>query len=257
MTRHIALEGVDNFRDFGGYATACGRGLKPGRLFRSANHARATDADLQALSDLGLSVIVDLRRSQERERDPSRRWEPFVAAVIENDIEAEHLDWTELLRSSDLTARWFFEDSLSFYRKAPSEARHIDLFRRYFQALETAEGAVLVHCAAGKDRTGLLCALTHHIAGVHPDDTLADYLLTNDPAHIERRAVFATRWIEEHVGKTIGDEAVRTALSVDPAYLKAAFAAIDETYGSTDRYLEEILGVDGGRRERIRERVLG
>ena len=57
MTRHIDFDGIDNFRDFGGYATACGRGVKAGQLFRSANHHRATDADLQRLRDLGVAVM--------------------------------------------------------------------------------------------------------------------------------------------------------------------------------------------------------
>jgi protein tyrosine/serine phosphatase len=256
MTRQIAFEGVENFRDFGGYATAYGRGLKPGRLYRSANHARATDADLEALKALGLSVIVDLRRRVERERDPSRRWEPFHATVIENDIDGEHMDWASSIKDSDLTARWFRDDSVEFYRKAPLEARHVDLFTRYFEALDETDGPILVHCAAGKDRTGLICALTHHIAGVHPDDTLADYLLTNDPKHMDRRVAFAVNWIRENIGRPISEDAARTALSVDPVYLEAAFDVINRTYGSVDRYLEEALGVDGARRERIRERLL-
>lgn len=257
MTRHIVFEGVDNFRDFGGYGTACGRGLRSGVLFRSANHARATEADLAALQALGLSVIVDLRRSVERSRDPSRRWEPFAATVIENDIEGDHADWADALRDSDLTVEWFRRDAMSFYRKALLEARHIDLFRRYFETLETAPGAVLVHCAAGKDRTGLLCALTHHVAGVHPDDTLADYLLTNDPAHLERRVEAGVRWIAEKIGRPVGPDAVRQALSVEPAYLEAAFAAMRDAYGTTDRYLAEALGVDARRRERLQARLLG
>ena len=62
MTRVIVTQGLDNLRDFGGYATRCGRGLKPGRLYRSAHHQNATDDDLEALAALNLAVIVDLRR---------------------------------------------------------------------------------------------------------------------------------------------------------------------------------------------------
>lgn len=69
MTRHITFEAIENFRDFGGYAAGQKR-LKQGLLYRSASQARATDADLERLAALGLSVIVDLRRSNEREREP-------------------------------------------------------------------------------------------------------------------------------------------------------------------------------------------
>ena len=76
----IKFEAIDNFRDFGGYGTACGRGLKAGRLFRSANHAYATDGDLAALRDLGVGVIVDLRRRRERERVRRRKREELSRA---------------------------------------------------------------------------------------------------------------------------------------------------------------------------------
>lgn len=83
MDRHIDFEAIENFRDFGGYATACGRGLKRGRLFRSGHHSLATEADLARLRALEVAAIVDLRQLSERTREPSRRWEGFAAAVIE------------------------------------------------------------------------------------------------------------------------------------------------------------------------------
>ena len=257
MIRHLDFEGVENFRDFGGYATACGRGLKPGLLYRSANHSRATDADLDALQALGLRVVVDLRRKLERDREPSRRWAGFQAEVIENDIEGEHKDWAEFLAESDLSPQWFRKDSLVFYRQAPSDPRHIDLFSRYFRSLAAADGPILVHCAAGKDRTGMICAFTHHIAGVHRDDILADYLLTNDEARIARRAEGFAKWVSEKFGRHLPDQAARTALSVSPEYLESALDAIDGAYGSLDAYIQTALGVDAALRDRIHGRLLG
>ena len=64
--RIFSLEGVDNFRDFGDYAPAAGRRVHPGRLYRSAHHGQATDADLAAIAALNIAVIVDLRRGEER-----------------------------------------------------------------------------------------------------------------------------------------------------------------------------------------------
>ncbi len=256
MTRHIDFDGIDNFRDFGGYGTACGRGVKTGRLFRSANHHRASATDLQRLRELGVGVVVDLRQSKERLREPSRRWDDFAAEVIENDLATEHPDWTTTLRSADLTPEWFRRDAVAYYRRAPHEPRHIDLFRRYFQALAVSEGSLVVHCAAGKDRTGLICALTHHIAGVHPDDVMADYLLTNDEARLDRKIAFLAPWLQEHIGRTPSEDALRVAASVDPSYLEAALAVISEHHGSVDGYLENILGVDATLRARIQVAIL-
>ena len=253
----IKFEAIDNFRDFGGYGTACGRGLKAGQLFRSANHAYATDGDLAGLRDLGVGVIVDLRRRREREREPSRRWEGFAGAVIENDIDGPEHDWADALKAApSVNADWFFNDSLEFYRAAPHAERMIDLFSRYFAALASTEGAVVVHCAAGKDRTGMFCALTHHIAGVHRDDTMADYLATNDAAAIDKRVEFLGPWIRDLTGVTVDDAGLRQAVSVNEAFLAEAFAVMVERHGSVDNYLAEALGVDAALRDRIAARIL-
>src|SRR5262245_24069688 len=97
MDRHLDFEGIENFRDFGGYATACGGRLATGRLFRSGHHATATDADLARLADLGIAAIVDLRHSAEREREPSRRWDACAAEIIDNDITSDGADWVAKL----------------------------------------------------------------------------------------------------------------------------------------------------------------
>jgi len=258
MTTKIEFEGIDNFRDFGGYGAAAGGKVTAGRLFRSANHAYATEKDLADLRDLGVEVIIDLRRRRERDREPSRRWEGFAGKVIENDIDGPEHDWADALKAAGtINADWFFRDSLEFYRAAPHAERMIDLFGRYFHALAETEGAIVVHCAAGKDRTGMLCALTHHIAGVHRDDTMADYLATNDEARMEKRVAFLGPWIKELTGVTLDDAALRQAVSVNEAFLAEAFKAMTERHGSVDGYLEQALGVDAPLRERIAARILG
>ena len=256
MTRHIDFDGIQNFRDFGGYPTASGGRMAQGRYFRSANHHRASDADLGRLAALGLSVIVDLRQPSEREREPSRRWNGFAAELVENAAPETTVDFHGQVQTADLSPAWFFDHAIDFYGRAPYEPRHVDLFRRYFRALAASDGGLLVHCAAGKDRTGLICAFTHHVAGVHRDDIFADYLLTNDPQRQARRIAFYGDWFEKTQGRRPSDEALRIAVSVDAAYLERAFAAIEAEQGSLDVYLEETLQVDPQLRERIRARLL-
>jgi protein tyrosine/serine phosphatase len=256
MTRRIPFEAIDNFRDFGDYAAGARR-LKRGLLYRSASQARATDADLEKLAGLGIAVIVDLRRANEREREPSRRWTGFAAQVIENDIGQENADeWHTFIESSDLTAASFHAYMMDYYRKAPHQARHIDLYRRYFQALAANEGPILVHCAAGKDRTGIACALTHHVAGVHDDDIVEDYLLTNDPERLEKRLPQIRDAIRENTGRLADDQALMTAMRVEAEYLQEAFQVMREQHGSLDGYLDDVLGLDDGVRGRIHDRLL-
>lgn len=256
MTRHIDFDGIENFRDFGGYDTVHGRPVTRGLLYRSANHAYATDADLGRMADLGLAAIIDLRRTEERKREPSKRWPGFGAAVVENDILSDHGDWADVMKDAEVNAQWFFEDGMGYYRRAPFEPRHIDLFTRYFHTLAAADGAIVVHCAAGKDRTGLICALTHHVLGVSADDIMADYLLTNDEDRMARKMAFLGPWLRDTVGKTVDDAALRVAVSVNPDYLETAFAVIREAHGSLDGYLAEALGVDDTLRERLQARLL-
>jgi len=258
MTRHIRLEAVENFRDFGDYPTTSGRRLKRGRLYRSASHGRATDADLAAIEALALAVVVDLRRPGERERDPSRRPAGFRGQVIVND-EGEGADadpWWTFIRSCDLSEAAFRGYLLDYYREAPFTSRHIDLFSRYFRALAEADGPVLIHCAAGKDRTGVLAALTHHIAGVHQDDIVEDYLLTNNPERMAARAPMVAELIAKETGRAPTDAAIRAAIGVEAEYLAEAFHAIEAEHGGVDAYLEGVLGVDAALRAKLEAALL-
>lgn len=257
MTRHIPFEGIDNFRDFGDYA-AGQRRLKRGVLYRSAHQARATDADLEKLAGMGLSVIVDLRRSNEREREPSRRWANFAAQVIENDIGQDSADeWATFIAGSDLTVESFHNYMRDYYRAAPTQRRHIDLYQRYFRALAETTGPILVHCAAGKDRTGIICALTHHVAGVHDDDIVADYLLTNNHERMVARLPTMRAYVAEAAGGRVpSDEALLTAMRVEAEYLQEAFRVMREGHGSLDGYLDEVLGLNPALRERLHDRLL-
>jgi protein tyrosine/serine phosphatase len=257
MTRMIRLEGVGNLRDFGGYATRCGRGLKAGRFFRSGHHGAATDADLDALAALDLQVIVDLRRTDERERQPCRRWTGFDATVLDSDLVDIDRGWEAALPGADPTPEFFDGMMMAWYRRAPFGPRMTHLYGRYFEVMAACDGGVLIHCAAGKDRTGLLAALTHHLAGVERDDLLEDYLLTNAAPSNAEMAPRIGKIIEKLTGRTPSDEAVRTAMGVRAQYLEAALAAIEDRYGSLDVYLEQALGVDPKRREAFEARHLG
>ena len=256
--RILPFEGVENFRDYGDYALAGGRRLHKGRLYRSAHHGRATEADLERLAALGLAVVVDLRRPDERLRDPCKRPAVFGARVIETEIRgAEEAEYLKFLRTEVLTEASGHAFMLEEYRRLPFAPEHVDLFGRYFQALAESDGPVLIHCAAGKDRTGLLAALTHRLAGAHPDDVVADYLLTNEARAVDRWLPRITGYIEEASGRRPEEAAVRAFMGVHPAWLEAAFVAIGERHGGLDAYLEQALGVDAPTRERIHHNLTG
>jgi protein tyrosine/serine phosphatase len=257
MTRHLTFEAIENFRDFGDYPARGGRRVKRGRLWRSASHARASDADLAALAALELALVADLRRKRERLREPSRRHAGFAALVIENDRDdPRHAPWTDFIRTSDLSEEAVSGYMRGYARAAPFEPSHVELFSRYFRALGEADGPSLIHCAAGKDRTGLLAALTHHVLGVHRDDMIADYLLTNLSSERPERLESAAKAIEAAVNKRPTEAAVRAAVGVKPEYLEGALDGIAEAHGSVDAYLDDVLGVDAALREALEARLL-
>lgn len=256
--RILPLEGVMNFRDYGDYATAAGRRIHSGRLYRSAHHGRATDADLAVLAGLDIAVVVDLRRPNERAREPSRRPEGFAGQVIETHVgDANEDPWWDFVRNSDLSETAFRDYLMGYYRAAPFDPRLVDLYARYFRALGETDGAVLIHCAAGKDRTGILAALTHHLIGVHPDDILADYLLTNEAIGFEQRMPLMMQAIADGAGRAPSEAAVKVAMGVDAAFLENAIAAIKAEHGGLDAYLADALGVDAALRAKVEHRLVG
>ena len=249
------FQAIDNFRDYGGYAVAEAR-VARGRLYRSAHQARATEADLAQLAQLNIATVVDLRRPSERRDQPSRRPSGWAGQVIESAHddggEAPHITF---LKTADLTedsGRAFMTQT---YRRLPFEPAHIDLFSRYFRALAEGDGPVLIHCAAGKDRTGLLAALTHSLLGVSRDDLINDYLLTNIAVDLEGRAEGIAKKLTEMTGRPASHGAVVAFLGVEADYLDGAFAAITAQHGSVATSLEQALGVDAAQAEAIRARL--
>lgn len=256
QSRLHAFDAVENFRDYGDYATAAGRRVRGGVLFRAGHQARATDSDVARIQALNLSTVVDLRRASERTAQPSRRPDGFSGEIIEwagrEDGEAPHITF---LKTAPLTEEGGRAFMIETYRRLPFEAAHLELFRRYFHALGFSEGPVLIHCAAGKDRTGLLAALTHHVLGVSGDEMMEDYLLTNTAVDLERRARIVARQLEAWTGKPASHAAVTAFLGVSPDFLRAAMMAIQAKHGSVDDYLTEALGVDRSLRDHINERL--
>jgi protein tyrosine/serine phosphatase len=145
---------------------------------------------------------------------------------------------------------------LGFYRESPFDAGLVDIYRRYFAALAEADGATLVHCMAGKDRTGIVVALTHHVLGVARDDILKDYLATNTAMPPEERLPGVLATFEEQHGRSVAPDVVLSVLRVRPAMLETALESIAARNGSLDDYLRDTLGLTPALREQLTEKLL-
>ena len=254
--RVLPTTGIHNFRDYGGYPVAGGGRLARGRLFRSGEHTLATDADLRIVGDLGLKAVFDLRGAGERENAPCRRPPGFDAAVYatggETTVAAPHLDAANNAFDA-ATARQNMRDR---YASVPFRPLLIDVYRDYFRVLSELSAPTLVKCTAGKDRTGILVALLQFALGVHPDDILEDYLLTNSAGDNEARVGALKADLQRRFGTAMSDEAVRIVTSVEPAFLESAFDAIKQRHGSIEAYLADVLDVSPDVRDAIAERLV-
>ncbi len=191
----IDLEGAVNVRDLGGLPTTGGGSTVPGRLLRSENLQELSAADVAKLvGEIGLTTIVDLRTTAEVEIEgpgpldavPSVRhvYHPVLPELgSRTDAVAEAL----LVKKTAADRSRFPDDImcghyLGYLEERPGEVTGA------LRTIATAEGAAIVHCAAGKDRTGVIVALALTVAGVEPDAIVADYLATADriDAIIER-----------------------------------------------------------------------
>jgi len=258
MTPEPVLEAVINFRDFGRGRTAGERVVRPGRLFRSGHHAEATDSDLARLAAFDFGLLVDLRRPPERLRDPARRPASSRAVVLEHGGDAGEAMPPHLVFLTDPAASeaWVSERMREGYRGYPFDPHYVELYSRYFEALAQTDGPVLINCHAGKDRTGVLCALTLHVLGVPRAQIYDDYLLTNAHNRADARATALARQFEETHGRPVAESLLRHVMAADASYLDAAFDAIDARHGDLDSYLAAAVGVSEERGMRIRERFL-
>ncbi|MGC5341730.1 tyrosine-protein phosphatase [Streptomyces sp. DT171] len=251
------LAGVRNFRDVGGLPTADGRKVRYGRLFRSGHLAGATADDTAFLSGLGLHAVFDFRNAADQRLDGHDVALPGVRHLnIPLSDPADGAEFWRMVRSGSL------EQLRSLLRGGRAVDRMAASYREMIRTRTTEHGRVLrtlaengvpalLHCAAGKDRAGLSTAVTLLAVGVERDAIETDYLKSNDAHHRYRVRRTSAAGTSAEVMELLGP-----LLDARAAYLSAAFGAIDETWGGTDRYLSEGLKITPRIRERLREHLL-
>jgi protein-tyrosine phosphatase len=267
---HERLSGAWNFRDVAETA-----GLRPGRLFRSSELSHLDDAGRSALAALGVTDVADLRSPVEVQRRG--------AGAVPDGVEVHNLPFPEVSHHHDdeaadaqaphesswqkMMTEYSDEDpSVAAQRWMTSEYERFPILggsRRAVRQIVTLLGAgrpVLVHCFAGKDRTGFAVAVALEAAGVQPDDILADYLRSNDAVGSLRNAILTTMRSREGVT----DEVVSFAesrltdevLGVREQYLVSARRVLDETHGGLSGYLDA-AGVTAEDVAQLRGQLLG
>jgi protein tyrosine/serine phosphatase len=252
----LPTEGIHNFRDYGGWLTEDGRQVRRGVLFRSGQHVGATDADLALIGALDIRTVIDLRGTSEREKNPCRRVAGFAGEVIfyegETSSSPPHMD----VAPDVAVAGFARERMLTVYARMPHNPAMQTMFARYLRILADREGASLVHCFAGKDRTGIAATLLLHILGVSERDQAAEFLRTNTAPTLAILRAQSVPGIEHRLGRKLDEEGARALLEVHEDYLLRFRQTVAEMDGSLDRWLEARIGVDEGLREALRSRLV-
>ena len=241
-TRHLDLAGASNFRDLGGYRARDGRAVRWRQIFRSNHLGHLTAADSAVLRGLGVKRAFDFRGTEERANARcgideivvhSLPIEPTVVAALR----------ARLASGEPLTSAGALEVMRESYR---NYVRHnTPNFRALFAHLLDDSAPLVIHCTAGKDRTGFACALILHALGVADDLVSEDYLLTN---RFYRR--------DPSASPDLPDE-VRLALSsVETSFLAAAFEVIRADYGNLENYFSDGLGLGAPERAKLEANYL-
>jgi protein-tyrosine phosphatase len=252
--RRLPFVGTKNLRDLGGYKTSDGRRIKWGLLYRSGRLDELTENDQEYFSKLNIGVVCDFRREDEQVRCPSRLPKNKSIDVVDLPIGAgstkRFLDQIESRQVSDDNMMGIMEEIYLDFARNQAEP-YGEMFRRL---LEAENEGMLIHCTAGKDRTGFGTALILAALGVAPETIMADYLLTTRyfPIDHEMR-IMAERY---EIPLDYYMKIMRPVFEVHPRYLQVAFGEIEARFRTVGNYLEEALGVTPEVREELRSRLL-
>lgn len=252
--RVLPLSGVYNFRRFGAYDTRQGTQVRDG-LYRSGQFSRATEDDHAIMDGLNIKVVADLRRPRERSVEPSHWPEREAVTVLASDhagdAEPPHLAF---MRESDMSLESIRGFMTETYRRLPFDPGNKAVFKAGFEALAQSEpeDGFIVHCAAGKDRTGLFCAFLLMELGVDADTARDDYLMTNTAVNYDELAPAIAKRIKDNLGKDVGLTEMRAFLGVDGDYLTAALDVVQDP----STYLRQELGLSETTLTALHERLI-
>ena len=242
LTRHLPLAGATNFRDLGGYATRDGHIVRWRRLFRSDHLAGLTAEDQAVLTALRLNRVCDFRGVAERAEMVCSLPDATVHSLA---IEPTVVQGMKALLDAGATVTAALTADLMKQTYRDFVVADSSRFADMFAHLLADDSPLVFHCTAGKDRTGFAAALILSALGVSWDMVMEDYMLTNTHYQMPERTSVA-----------LSQDVLNILSRVQAGFLEAAFHAVDTEFGGVERYLQNQLGLDASRQQRLRELYL-
>jgi protein-tyrosine phosphatase len=256
VLRQVAVAGAPNFRDLGGYKTHDGREVQWGKIYRSSKLDKLDADDVSFVRRLSLTTVYDFRTPEKWTEAPSNLPKGGRINIKQRPIASGEIGKSEVVDA--LTAGTASQSDAADYMRNV----YVDIVKNHRATLsELLRDAanpeatpLLFHCTAGKDRTGIGAALILLALGVPRETVVQDYLLSNRYNHhgIERRVTL----VKLVSLLRADDDATRALMGVDQTYIEAAFAHMEDEFGSIDGYMTNALGVDKALRSSLRANLL-
>ncbi len=242
--RHLPFEGCFNFRDVGGYPTADGRRVRWGRYFRAGRQDRMTARDLEQVQAMGISTQIDLRKPEEASEQGRGPLEAMGATYHNLPVIPDG--------GTDALARLVGDTGISGRRYLGYLEFGPDAWLRMFEIFAEADRhPILIHCTAGKDRTGVSTAFLLSVLGVDRALIEADYILTN--RDVSRQVDFLER--EGLLPEGLNRGEMMHAAGVPEDAMRDFLDGLEERWGGPLEYLRSI-GIDDRAMEAVRAAFL-
>lgn len=250
--RVVPLQQGSNFRDIGGYVTKDGHTVKWDKAFRSGAMPLLTEADYALLGQVNLGAVVDLRSIEEREVAPDMLDDRAGALFLANDYSLKPL-FAKMAKSGGENMYQGMEIML------------VPQFRALFNRLLANEGAVVYHCSAGQDRTGIATALIYDVLGVDRETILKDYHRSTelrrpqwempkvDPADFPNNPI-----LKYYAARADGQPPKAEPLYTPSgaSHLAQFFTYLDQQYGGSEGYLKQKVGLTDADIAKLRKTML-
>lgn len=232
--RLVHMQGAINFRDAGGYATADGKHVVWGKVFRSGDISKLTDTDLQTFSGKKIHSVIDFRGNKESAAAPDKlpAGTAYVLSPAGSDSLPSMPQMIALIKQGGFLETMYGEGSIKYYGD-----RYRPLFQQLLTLPDTA--AILYHCTGGRDRTGMASALFLYVLGVPQQTIEADFTASNVYLAPMHQQMFAG--LSKAAG--IDPEQVKKEMELRPELLHSFFAAINNHYGSVENFMNKEMGI--------------
>lgn len=242
--RLLPIQHGHNFRDLGGYATTDGHSVKWGHLIRSGHLNTLDQQDLHILDQLQVKYDLDFRAPEEITSQPDRvpRGAQYTSLPVfqTDETDASHSQEQIMAEYSDNDDAGY-QHMLTVYRDMVTTDQAKQSYQAFFSHLlsNSDHHAVLFHCTAGKDRTGMGAVFLLSALNVERPTIIRDYLLTNAVTkdYVDSRI----EKIKQAGLPTAFAKNTRALSTVSPDYINTALAAIDNQYGDVKNYLHQYL----------------